>query len=280
MKEIAEFRVDEDFASELFADDEGERLGTMARKVELATDDPRFRRVGELNKEKAAELNRAFFYSWDIRRTYTKAEREAASLLLVEVASVFEPAGEERGTEYDESAACPGCGSGAEQTGPLILDVRRIPKRKDFAATIAGEIVVSRRAVELFERDGVSGVNLGPVHVNRKGQKSEDWFQLTLRSTEAEIVPPTHVGINPFDDDPEGEYRCSQGDLIGLNLLSEVSISAASRGDDDFVGSRQFIGMRMGLLRPQHEIFVSPKVWKLIECEKLKGIKIEVTHVI
>jgi hypothetical protein len=33
----------------------------------------------------------------------------------------------------------------------LILDVKRIPKGKDFAETIAGEIVVSRRVAELFE---------------------------------------------------------------------------------------------------------------------------------
>jgi hypothetical protein len=90
----------------------------------------------------------------------------------------------------------------------------------------------------------------------------------------------TRVGINPFDDDSKGECRCPLGDLIGLNLLSEVSISATSRGDADIVASRQFIGVRRGLLRPRRVILISPRVRRLIESEKLKGVKIEVAHLV
>ena len=280
MREIVEFRVNEDFASMLFADDEGKRLGTSVRKVNIATDDPRYGEVGRLDRELSVDKNEYFFSSWRIRRKYTKAELEATSLLRVRAASVFEPAGEERGTKYDESAACPECGAGAKQVGPLILPPSRIPKGKDFAETIAGEVVVSRRIVDLFERHGVTGAHLEPVWVSRGRQASEDWFQLTVPPTEAEIVPPTRVGLNPFDDDPEGECRCPRGDLIGLNLLSEVSISAPSRGDADFISSRQFIGVRRGLLRPRRMVFVSPKVWKLIKSAKIRGVEIEVAHVV
>ncbi|MCD4823524.1 MAG: hypothetical protein K8S55_02875 [Phycisphaerae bacterium] len=280
MRQIVEFRVEECFASMLFADDEGKRLGTSIRRVEIPTDDPRYGEVGRLQRELRATRGEPFFYGWGIRYEYTKSELEAASLLRVRVASVFEPAGEECGTEYDESAACPQCGSGANQVGPLILNAKRIPKSKDFAETIAGEIVVSRRVAELFRREGITGVELKPVQVNRAGKESEDWFQLTVRSTEVEIVPPTQVGLEPFDEDIEGQCRCPLGDLLGLNLLSEVTISGASRGNADFVASRQFIGTRRGLLRPRRMVFISPKVWKLIESEKLKGIKIEITHVV
>ena len=41
MREIAEFRVDEDFAAMLFRDDEGEKLGPV-RKILISTSDPRF----------------------------------------------------------------------------------------------------------------------------------------------------------------------------------------------------------------------------------------------
>ena len=106
------------------------------------------------------------------------------------------------------------------------------------------------------------------------------WHQLVVTSNTAEIVAPMRVGIDPFDDDPKGECRCPLGDLIGLNLLSEVSISAASRGDADIVCSRQFIGVRRGLLRPRRVILISPKFWKLIESENLKGVDIEIARVV
>jgi hypothetical protein len=79
-------------------------------------------------------------------------------------------------------------------------------------------------------------------------------------------------------DDEKGECRCPLGDLIGLNLLSEVSIRSTSRGDADIICSRQFVGTRRGLLRPERIIFVSPKIRRLIESEKLKGIEIEIAH--
>ena len=40
-----------------------------------------------------------------------------------------------------------------------------------------------------------------------------------------EIVPPTGAGVDPFDEDPEGRYRCPCGHVLGLNRLSELWIS-------------------------------------------------------
>ena len=57
MKEFCEFRVQEQHASRLFAPCEGKKLGwtklfgdkfVTVRKVELSVDDPKFKRVGEL----------------------------------------------------------------------------------------------------------------------------------------------------------------------------------------------------------------------------------------
>ena len=49
MRESAEFRFDEEFAHMLFAEDEGKKLGSV-RRVELEINDPRYMRVGELQK--------------------------------------------------------------------------------------------------------------------------------------------------------------------------------------------------------------------------------------
>jgi len=281
MREIAEFRVDEQFAPMLFAESEGKRLGDSVRRVELQTTDPRYNRVGELQKTLRQSKGKPFFYGWSLTFRYNSREIAAASLLHLKITSMFEPAGEECGTKYDGSTACARCGAGANQIGTLFLDVKRIPKSKDISRTIAGEIVVSRRVAELFGRNGITGAELSPIRSNPSSNvESDDWFQLTVPKANAEIVAPTRVGIDPFDDDEKAECRCPLGDLVGLNLLSEVSIKSASRGDADIVCSRQFIGVRRGLLRPERIILVSPKVRQLIESEKLKGVEIEVAHVV
>lgn len=278
MRELVEFRVIEEFASRLFAPHEGKRLGTSVRKVEIGTDDPRFQRVGELQREIKRATGRSFFLGWNVRRHYTPAELDAAASFRLKIIAVFEPAGEERGTKYDESFACPSCGSGGKQIGSLVLDLKRIPRGKDIAKTIAGEVVVSRRLAELFTQQGVSGVTFGPIRMNAASSaESKDWFQLLVVANDVDVIDPTRVGINPFDEDQSGEYRCPRGDLIGLNLLSEVTVK--TRPACDFAVSRQFIGGRRGLLRPEPVVIVSPKVWKLFELEGVKGAGFEVAHV-
>jgi hypothetical protein len=149
MREIAEFRVDEEFAHLLFGDDEGKRMGSSVRRVELETSDPRYKRMGELQKSLRQTKGKPFFYGWSLTYGYSRAEIEAAALLHLKIVSAFEPAGEECGTKYNEAGACPKCGAAAPQITPLYLPEKRIPKSKDISRTIAGEIVVSRRIKEL-----------------------------------------------------------------------------------------------------------------------------------
>ena len=279
MKETCEFRVVEEFAPQLFGAEEGKRLGDSVRMVELETSDPRFGSIGRLQLKTRTQTNRSFFYGWILKRSYTASELRNASCFHLLFKSTFEPAGEECGTTYDESTACPRCCAGAKQTSPLLLDVKRIPKSKDICRTIAGEVVVSRRVAELFARHGITGAELRPVcSKGASSAESEEWFQLAVQGPEAEISTSTRVGIDPFDDDEKGECRCSLGDLIGLNLLSEVTIKVTSRGSADIVRTRQFLGTRRGLLRPEQLIIISPKLSKLIESEKLKGCGVEVAH--
>jgi hypothetical protein len=343
MRETIEFRVDEDYASKLFADGEGAKLG-IARKITIAIDDPRFAMIGELQRTIKSDTNRSFFYGWRVKRQYTREELAGAKLFKLVVAATIEPSGEECGTKYDESTACPRCGAGATQISELRLDLRKVPKGKEIVTTIANEIVVSQYLAERMTDAGLTGYELRPVRhkaqyeddpldlhrvptgrrilqkaqivgaphptgrfyvwLNRaenrglwdqaraesvalKGEKSKQrwkpmpvWHQLVVTSITAEIAAPTRVGINPFDNDSKAECRCPLGDLIGLNLLSEVSISGASRGESDINCSRQFIGVRRGLLRPHRVIFIYTKFWNLLESERIKGIEVEVVHLI
>lgn len=281
MKETCELRVVEEFASRLFDHNEGNRLGGTVRQIVIPTDDPRYQAVGRLQKETRTQTGRSFFYGWRLKRCYSTAELDLAECFRLSLVSTFEPAGEELGTKYDESTACPLCGAGAKQISTLCLPVKNIPKSKDISQTIAGEIIVSRRMREAFVQYGITGVELLPIRTKRNSYSvSKEWYQLTIPNAKADICSLTRVGVDPFDEDENGEFRCPLGDLIGLNLLSELFLVRETVPGTDFVLTRQFIGTRRGLLRPQSILLVSQKVRRLIDAEQIKGIELEVAHLV
>ena len=268
MQETFEFRVVEDFADRVFEPDEGKKLG-IVRLVKIASDDPRLAKIGDFQKAVHQETGGAFFHGWHISRKYTKAELGAAALLYLNKTPIFELAGEQCGTNYDESTACHKCGAGATQVSDLRLDLRKVPKGKDIARTIADEWIVSQRLAERMIDEKLTGFDLrvvrhkaryeddslnllqvpigqeilhkakvaGAAHpagkfwvwLNRaenrglleqaraenaalKKEKSQRhgeslpvWYQLVVTPPYAEIIAPTRLGINPFDDDARGE---------------------------------------------------------------------------
>ena len=195
-------------------------------------------------------------------------------LLHLKIKTIFEPTGEECGTLYDETAACTICGANRKQVSPLILEKGTMPK-KDIAKTIGGEVVVSEKFVNAVKRRNLKGLQFGAVNV-------EKYYQLTA-NTDIELSPNTIVGINPFDlsTSNEGEiYKCPKGDTIGLNLLSEPYVlNSQSIGKYDFYASRQKVGVRRGLLRPEPIYFCSPAFRKMVEEEKLSGFEFEITNI-
>jgi hypothetical protein len=340
MREVFEFRVDEDFVNRLFREDEGEHLGSV-RKVFISRDDERFFKIGELQKEVCNATKFAFFYSWDIYRHYTKPELDSAEAFHLKYVHTFEPCGEECGTLYDESTSCPVCGAGAMQTTDLRLDLRKAPRSNEFARTIAGEIIVSQRLAELMVTADLKGFEFRRVRhkaryeddplelselpsgraillnaeaadvelatgafyvwLNRaenaplfeqarqehaafkrrsaqaKAKPAPVWHQL-VPTAFVDVTPPTRTGVDPFDEDEKGEYRCPHGDTLGLNLLSELTISAPSGIEWDVAATRQYFGLRSGVLRPEQRLLVSPRLRRLIEDNDVKGYKIEVAH--
>ena len=221
---------------------------------------------------------------------------------MVQISSrvAFEPAGEECGTRYDDSSACTHifapqreievagrsvlipqstCGVGAQQIGRLHLDGRRIPKRFDFCATIAGEVVVSKLAKEVFEHHGLSGFRLDPIRLSDRGQQSsEQHYQLRVVGARVDIHGSTRAGEGPFDN--TGYGRCPHSHIWGLNLLSEVTVTAETLSDADVVATRQQIGVRRGLLRPRPVLLLSPRAWLVVRAAKLRGLRAQRAHVV
>jgi hypothetical protein len=244
--------------------------------VVLPIEDPRVRLLGDLDRE-FSKKGRAFFTSWQIFRRYTRNEMEAAELFQLFIRSTFEPPGELCGTEYDESAACPHCGTGASQLTDLHLDVRRIPKKKDLAITIAGEMIISARLVEVLHKRGITGAEYRRVR-HKTGAVVEEWRQLVVTSKPVDIVLPTRVGVTPFDLDEQGRHRCPLKHVVGLNRLSELWVKRTGYDGSDWVRTRQLIGDRRGVLRPEEQLLISPRLYRLLLELKVKRFEVEVAH--
>jgi len=276
MRETIEFRIPEDRAAMFLEPGLGTSLGGTVRKVVLPMDDPRVKLIGDLEREfhKRAQ---SFFYGWDISRRYSRKELEAAELLQLLIRPTFEPPGELCGTQYDESAACPHCGAGALLRGDLHLDLQRVPKKRDLALTIAGEAVVSTQLVKALRKHGITGAEYRPVR-HKTGGVSKEWHHLVVTSPALDILPPSRVGTKPFNLDEQGGYRCPLKHVAGLNRLSELWVRRADADGSDWMHTRQLIGTRRGVLRPEAQLLISPKLYRLLEDLKARRFEIEVGH--
>ncbi len=276
MRECVEFRIPEEHAAKHLPHERWQSVGYGVVKVLVDTSEPLFAEIGQLHRAFRAE-DKYFFSGREYRRYYTSRELADAKLLHVWPKRVFEPAGEECGTKYDDARGCSECGAGSPQTSPLYLDGRRIPKTVDFAQTIAGEIVVSTRVVDVCRARELTGVEFAAIHLSDMGGKpSRHIFQLKVVAQAVELDSATRAGEDPFDDDRYG--RCSLGDVVGLNLLSEVTVKGVTIPKADVIATRQMIGVRRGLLRPRPMLLLSSRAWRAIDAEKLKGLVVEVAH--
>ncbi len=297
MRESVEFRIREENAAEYLPPGTGQSVGYGVRKVVVDTSDPSFAEFRRLYRVFRAE-GKYFFSGHEYHRRYSRRDLAEADLLHVWPKRTFEPAGEECGTVYDESSACnhvlaetpeieicghkvpasvDTCGVGARQITPHFLDGRPIPRNVDFARTIADEIVVSVRVVEAFREHELRGAEFNPVRLsNQGGMSSQDHYQLKFVGSVAEADPATRAGENPFDE--TGYGRCPRSHLIGLNLLSEVTVKAGTVPETDVMATKQMVGVRRGLLRPRPIVLLSSRAWRAIEGARLKGLAVEVAR--
>jgi hypothetical protein len=349
MRETLELRILEKHFGEPFRPNEGKLLhSNLVRRVILPTEDPRWPEIIEL-QEFWRRRGSLLFTDRTYHRQYSETELRAAECFKLDITAVFEPVGEDCGTIYDESCACPHvfsggrtCGVGAMQVSDLFLDFRRIPRKKDIARTIADEWIVSQRLAELMVDAKLSGFELRPAKHRarfredsvllesltagrelldrarvqgitkdswqfdcwlnrteqnslmervrdenakrkekqeaRRGTKYPNWYQLLITSEPVPVLPSTKFGLDPFDEDPAGSYRCPFGHIAGLNLLSEVTISRGQWDGSDFARTKEMVGLRGGVVRPHPILLVSPRLRQLFLDHSVRGAKFEIAY--
>ena len=134
---------------------------------------------------------------------------------------------------------------------------------------------------ELCERSRLENCELLAKRA-RKAAPPAPWYQLVITAPAILAVPPTRFGIDPFNEDKKGEYRCSSGNprghLAGLSRLSELHLSRAECHGTDIACTANLIGLRSDLCRPNPLILISPRFYKLIKEHDIKGFSFEVAY--
>ncbi|HYO56599.1 hypothetical protein [Archangium sp.] len=278
MREILELRTSEEEAALYVPAGVGETLPLgHVRRLRLDVNDPLVEKLRAIELEYRAQ-GTTLFSMCVVERHYTPRELRASEYVKVEFWPFFRPTGVECGTIYDESAACPHCGSGARQVNELHLELRRIPKSRDLAITQGGEYVISFRLAEVLRQHRVTGYELRPI-VSRGGRPTSDHHQLVIPSATAEIVPPTRAGGSYLYPEPDSS-RCPDGHVLGHRLLSPLHVSRDSLGDLDWVFTRQKFGRRGGLFHPYPRMIVTQRLYRLLAEQKVRHLHAEVVHLV
>ncbi len=210
------------------------------------------------------------------KRKYAKDEIDRAEILHLFVWSLVEMSGKEFGTVYDESTVCPSCGTGATLLGDLILNLERLPNQ-DMVMTMAGEYVVSRRFRDIFASSRLTGLRFGPIRSHLTGRVSRKWSQ-AIATSEVRLSEKTLFGIDPFDMDLAGRYKCGPCHLKGARRISEAFVARGSWDGSDFAVSRERVGVQLGLYAPWPLLFISPEVYRTLKGNKVSGFGVEVAH--
>jgi hypothetical protein len=105
------------------------------------------------------------------------------------------------------------------------------------------------------------------------------WYQPISTSTMLKVVPPSSFGVDPFGISDEAT-SCANHDTLGLNQLSELTVSQSGAELRDFHVTKQYVGVRRGLLRPSQPILISPRFYRILSENKAKGLEVQVAHVV
>jgi len=211
-------------------------------------------------------------------RKYSAAELQNAEILRLTITSHFEPSGEECGTIYE--TVCNHCNLGW-QASALILDLRRAPQHKDISETIAWvEWIVSRKFVQTVAENKLTGAEFRPVFdLRNPTRESRNWAQLRVSGRAGAIAESTKLGRDPFSPS-QLSWRCPLGHSVVAQFLSEVHLKRNEWDGSDIAVTSSLFGQGRNLLRPTPLIIISQRMYSHIQDADLKGLSLEIAHLI
>jgi hypothetical protein len=114
----------------------------------------------------------------------------------------------------------------------------------------------------------------------RSARKDPIWFQLCAISSRVLTCPPTKYGITPFDENVEASNECPLGHVSGRRILTEIAIRREDWDQSDLVATTNLIGFRSGYFVPEPMLLISPRLWRFMVDNKVRGVAFEVAHLV
>lgn len=218
--------------------------------------------------------------AWD-EFHYTKYELDSAEILRLIPTRTLMVCGEECGTKYDYTHCCPECNSGRKLISNLKIYKSRLPKAVDWIRTYAGETIVTERLVNSFVDYNLEGMNCNKINTSDYYYPIiKEKLEISSRSTinVHPLFPELRAGFVSYDGT---SLQCKKCNSFSGNVLGEsfVVYSSSIEKNDLFI-SRQLFGVSRGYLYYEPLYFCSQKFRRMVETEKLKGIKFEVAHIV
>jgi hypothetical protein len=216
------------------------------------------------------------------RDIYSEDDLQAARLLkLSRWIDATASAGSNYGTMYDQSQACPTCGTGVRQTSPLLIgddEMSRVDKHR-VADTYENDLLVRDTDVEKLIAAKVTGALFWPAYFKGKGGEVTElrWQQAVIEN----VMPPMAAsssldrkGVCPTCH--RGGYSIVSGQPERLFYRSEDLANA-----QDFNVTWEFFGdLRKaedggirGIRWSDPLILVTPKVMNLLRAKTKKEQK-------
>jgi hypothetical protein len=277
MRERWELRVRNEYAPEPELLARGRMLGHITQ-LKLDGDDPVLARLVAQHRTRKAVGKAGLISQAIVTRRYTDEELGRATLFQLLWTKMFSAVGRETGTIYDNTGACPLCGAGPTQVGPLRLRRSDMPLRYDAATTLSrAERVVNERVATVISAEGLTGVECRPVDFSSsRRQDGPAWYQLVVSGPRLAFVPPSRFADDMLDGGDK--VRCPAGHLAGNVLTTEAYVRLPDGPHADVVESEQYLGWANGHILPVRVIFVSPRFRDVMLREKILGWDYEVAH--
>lgn len=152
--------------------------------------------VASRNYDEFISVLRAKGILWDPRVEfhYTDAELQGFPLLRLGIdRKPLAEGGLENGTEYDYVTGCPHCGTGATQSGPLILHRQSLERKRGIVQAGGGEVLIDREIYHHLINSDINDVECRELFDN-EGNGIPGWRQL-MPSVVMERVDPQTRGI-------------------------------------------------------------------------------------
>jgi hypothetical protein len=167
---------------------------------------------------------------------------------------------------------------------PTLSEMERFPSGHELLRK-ARQMGVNLDAIVLLQfvdmdlwRECVEEYNnwLRAQKPQRTSREVQPWFQLEVVSKGVTTCKPTKFGIDPFDDDTQGTYRCPVGHTSGLNLLSAIHVCRKDWDGSDVAATSDLIGYPPVVV-PM--LLVSPRLRKFWVEQKARGVFFDVAHI-